>query len=161
MNTYERLKRSCQLVEKRKLKMSKKVKRQASSMSFSLSRWFRRISESRPSSTTFTIVVVAFAVFLFGGGLLTIITRPDIAIYTQQGRFLFLYPELSGQFVMDTFLSAMLYALGLLGLLLIYRSTKNAFKPRQAYLGMIVGVSLVLLAYIFLEGSILTKLQGV
>ena len=110
---------------------------------------------------TFTTIVVAFAVFLFGGGLLTIITQPPVTVYTQQGRFLFLYPDLSGQFVMDTFLSAMLYALGLVGLLLMYRSTKNAFKPRQAYMGMIVGVSLVLLAYIFLEGSILAKLQGI
>ncbi len=141
--------------------MSKKVKKQASSMSFSLSRWFRRISSSKPSAATFTIVVVTFAVFLFGGGLLTIITQPPVAFYTQQGRFLFLYPSIDGQFVMDTFLSAFLYALGLVGLLLIYRSTKSAFKPRQAYMAMIVGVSLVLLAYIFLEGSILSKLNGV
>src|SRR4030067_2936332 len=102
--------------------MSKKVKRQASSMSFSLNRWFRRISSSKPSSTTFTIAVVAFAVFLFGGGLLTIISQPPVAVYTGQ-QFLFLYPELSGQFVMDTFLSAMLYGIGLGGLLLIYRSS--------------------------------------
>jgi len=62
---------------------------------------------------------------------------------------------------MDTFLSATLYAIGVIGLLLIYRSTKNAFKPRQAYMGMVVGASLVLLAYIFLEGSIIAKLQGI
>ena len=141
--------------------MSKKFKKQASSMSFSLSRWFRKISSSKPSSTTFTMIVVTFAVFLFGGGLLTIIEQPQVAYYTPQGRFLFLYPTIDGQFVMDTFLSAFLYAVGLVGLLFMYRSTKNAFKPRQAYMAMIVGVSLVLLAYIFLEGSILTKLQGV
>jgi hypothetical protein len=141
--------------------MSKKVKKQASSMSFSLSRWFRRLSANKPSAMTFTVIVVTFAVFLFGGGLLTIITQPPLTVYTQQGRFLFLYPSIDGQFVMDTFLSGFLYALGLVGLLLIYRSTKSAFKPRQAYMGMIVGVSLVLLAYIFLEGSILTKIQGV
>src|SRR5512136_721316 len=141
--------------------MSRKVKKQASSMSFSISRWFRKISSSKPSSMTFIVVVVSFSVFLCGGGLLTIITRPDVAVYTQQGRFLFLYPALDGQFVMDTFLSATLYAIGVIGLLLIYRSTKNAFKPRQAYMGMIVGASLVLLAYIFLEGSIIAKLQGI
>jgi hypothetical protein len=141
--------------------MSKKVKRKTASASFSLSRWFRKLSSSKPSSMTFIIIVVAFTVFLFGGGLFTIIEQPPIAIYTQQGRFLFLYPDINGQFVMDTFMSGMLYALGLVGLLLMYRSTKNAFKPRQAYMGMIVGVSLILLAYIFLEGSILAKLQGV
>jgi predicted neutral ceramidase superfamily lipid hydrolase len=109
---------------------------------------------------TFAVIVIAFATFLFGGGLLTIIQRPPVAIYTGD-TFYFLYPAIDGQFVMDTFLSSMLYALGLVGLLLIYRSTKSAFKPRQAYMTMIIGVSLVLLAYIFLEGSILSKIRGI
>ena len=128
-------------------------------MSFSLNRWFRRLSGSRPSAMTFTLIVIAFATFLFGGGLLTIIEQPAVVVYTGS-RFYFLYPALDGQFVMDTVFSAMLYAIGLVGLLLMYRSTKNAFKPRQAYMGMIIGVTLVLLAYVFLEGSILSKLAG-
>jgi hypothetical protein len=139
--------------------MSRKVKKQASSISFSLSRWFRRISSSKPSAMTFVLIVIAFSTFLFGGGLLTLINQPPIAVYSGT-KFYFLYPALDGQFVMDTVFSAMLYIVGLVGLLLIYRSTKNAFKPRQAYMGMIIGVTLVLLAYIFLEGSIFTKLQG-
>ena len=139
--------------------MTKRAKRQASSMSFSISRWFRRISSSRPSATTFTLIVIAFTTFLLGGGLFTIIEKPLIAFYNGQ-TFLFLYPSLDGQFVMDTFFSTMLYVLGLAGLLLMYRSTKNAYKPRQAYMTLIIGVSLVLMAYLFLEGSIFTKIQG-
>jgi hypothetical protein len=139
--------------------MSKKVKKQASSMSFSLSRWYRRFSASKPSALTFSLVVIGFATFLLGGGLYTIITQPPVVFYNGQ-RFFFLYPALDGQFVMDTFFSAMLYLLGLIGLLLMYRSTKNAFRPRQAYMTLIIGVTLILLAYVFLEGSILTKLQG-
>jgi len=61
---------------------------------------------------------------------------------------------------MDTVFSIILYAIGIAGLLFVYRSTKSAFKPRQAYMGLIIGVALVLLAYIFLEGSILTKMRG-
>lgn len=140
--------------------MSRRVKKQATSMSFSLSRWFRRVSASKPSALTFALIVIGFATFLLGGGLLTIITQPPIAVYTGT-QFFFLYPALDGQFVMDTFFSAMLYVLGLIGLLLMYRSTKNAFKPRQAYMTLIIAVSLILLAYIFLEGSILSKLRGV
>ena len=139
--------------------MSKKAKRQASSMSFSLSRWFRRLSTSKPSSMTIALIVIAFSTFLFSGGLLTLVDQPPITIYTGS-KFYFLYPALDGQFVMDTVFSATLYAIGLVGLLLMYRSTKSAFKPRQAYMGMIIGVTLILLAYLFLEASILTKIQG-
>ena len=137
--------------------MSKKVKRRASSMSFSLSRWFRRISTARPSSFIITIIVIAYAVFLFGGGLYTIITQPLPAVYYGQ-RFLFLYPELGSQFISDTVIAVMLYAIGFVGLLAVYQSTKYAYKPRQAYMMLVVGVTLLLLAYIFLEAAILIKL---
>jgi len=91
--------------------------------------------------------------------LYTIITQPLPAIYYGQ-RFYFLYPELSSQFISDTVIAAMLYAIGFIGLLAIYQSTKYAYKPRQAYIMLVVGVTLLLLAYIFLEDSILIKLGG-
>jgi hypothetical protein len=128
-------------------------------MSFSLSRWFRNISSSKPSSATLIVIVVAFTTFLLGGGLLTITSQPPAAIYSGS-RFYFIYPSMDRQLGMDTVFSAMLYAVGLIGLLLMYRSTKNAYKPRQAYMTLIVGVALFLLAYIFLESSVLFKLSG-
>jgi len=91
--------------------------------------------------------------------LYTIITQPLPAVYYGQ-RFYFLYPELSSQFISDTVIAAMLYAIGFIGLLAIYQSTKYAYKPRQAYIMLVVGVTLLLLAYIFLEDSILIKLGG-
>jgi hypothetical protein len=139
--------------------MSQKIKKRASSMSFSMSRWFRRISTARPSTFITTAVIISYAIFLFGGGLYTIITQPLPAVYYGQ-RFYFLYPELSSQFISDTVIAVMLYAIGFIGLLAIYQSTKYAYKPRQAYLMLVVGVTLLLLAYIFLEDSILIKLGG-
>jgi hypothetical protein len=139
--------------------MSKKVKRRASSMSFSLSRWFSKISTTKPSSFIVSIIVIAYAIFLFGGGLYTIISSPLPAYYTGSG-FLFIYPELGSQFISDSVISVMLYAIGFAGLLAIYQSTKYAYKPRQAYMMMVIGVSLLLLAYIFLEDAIMIKLGG-
>jgi len=139
--------------------MSQKIKKRASSMSFSMSRWFRRISTSRPSTFITSAVIISYAIFLFGGGLYTIITQPLPAVYYGQ-RFYFLYPELSSQFISDTVISVILYAIGFIGLLAIYQSTKYAYKPRQAYIMLVVGVTLLLLAYIFLEDSILIKLSG-
>jgi hypothetical protein len=139
--------------------MSKKVKRRASSMSFSLSRLFSKISTTKPSSLVVSIVVIAYAIFLFGGGLYTIISSPLPAFYTGRG-FIFLYPELGRQFIADTVISGMLYAIGFAGLLAIYQSTKYAYKPRQAYMMLVIGVTLLLLAYIFLEDAILIKLGG-
>ncbi len=137
--------------------MAKKFKKQASSTSFSLSRWFEKISSINPSSFVISIVVIGYAVFLFGGGLFTIISSPLPSYYIEGSGFLFIYPELSQQFVSDTIIAVMLYAIGFAGLLTVYQSTKYAYKPRQAYMMLIIGITLLLLAYIFLEDAILIK----
>ena len=69
----------------------------------------------------------------------------------------FLYPSISGQFISDTIISCILYAFGFVGLFAIYQSTKSAYKPRQAYMMLIIGVAFLLLSYIFLEGAISFK----
>ena len=139
--------------------MSKKAKRRAAETSFSLSRWFRKISTARPSSLVISIIVIAYAVFLFGGGLYTLISSPLPAFFTGKG-YIFLYPDLGQQFIADSVVAIMLYGMGFAGLLAIYQSTKYAYKPRQAYMMLVIGVTLLLLAYIFLEDAIQIKLGG-
>jgi hypothetical protein len=139
--------------------MSSKIKKSSSSVSFSLSRWFRKISTSASSTLVITAVGISYALFIFGGGLFTLITHPLPSAYVS-GRFYFLYPSLSSQFISDTVVSVILYALGFVGLLIIYQSTKSAYKPRQAYMMIVIGVTFLLLAYIFLEGAIAFKSSG-
>jgi hypothetical protein len=136
--------------------MSKKVKRHVSSTSFSFSRLFNKISTAQPSSLVISTIVIAYAIFLFSGGVYTIISSPIPAYYTGSG-FIFIFPELGQQFISDSVIAIMLYAIGFIGLLAVYQSTKYAYKPRQAYMMMVIGVTLLLLAYIFLEDAILIK----
>jgi len=143
--------------------MSNKIKKTSGDFSFSLSRWFRKVSTNAPSSFIVTLTGLAYAIFLFGGGLYTLI-GPDAAAHQPSayvnGRFFFLYPDISHQFISDTLISVILYALGFVGLLMVYQSSKSAYKPRQAYMMLVVGVTFLLLAYLFLEGSIGFKATG-
>ena len=141
--------------------MSKKAKKQASSMSFSLSRWFERISAMRPSNLVMTILVLGVSIFLLGGGLYDIIVQPLPALYYEPARrFYFLYPEIGSQFLFDTVLSVVLYVVGFVGLLSIYQSAKHAYNPRQAYMTLVLGISLLLVSYLFLEYFIHIKAMG-
>lgn len=137
--------------------MSHKVKRQNSSMASSFERWMNKISSIRPSSFTITLIVIAYAIFLFGGGLFTIVV-PIFPPYINNN-FLFIYPELASQFISDTVIAATLYVMGFTGLMALYQSTKYAYKPRQAYMTAIIGVSLLLIAYIFLESILAIKIS--
>jgi hypothetical protein len=140
--------------------MAKKYKKQAASTSFSLSRLFSKISTAQPSTFAVSIFVMAFSLFLFGGGIYTIINYQTIqpAIY-YQGSFYFLSPSLGEQFISDTVIAVVLYAIGFIGLLAIYQSTKYVYKPRQAYMMLVIGVTLALLSYIFLENAIQWKMN--
>jgi len=139
--------------------MSSKIKKSSSSVSFSLSRWFRKISTAAPSTLIITVVGLSYAMFIFGGGLFTLISHPLPSAY-YNGKFYFLYPSIGSQFISDTVVSVILYALGFIGLFIIYQSTKSAYKPRQAYMMLVIGVTFLLLAYIFLEGAISFKASG-
>lgn len=137
--------------------MSRKVKRKVSSFSYSINRFYRKVSTAKPSTLILSTIAIAAAVFLFGGGLYTIIMKPLPAVY-YGGRFLFLYPQLSEQFVSDSIIAMILYSLGIIGAITLYQSTKYAYKPRQAYMMFLVGIVLLLIAYIFLEATIQIKL---
>ena len=139
--------------------MSRKVKKKVSSLSYSINRFYRRISTAKPSTLILSVIAMAVAVFLFGGGLYNIIMKPLPSVY-YGGRFLFLYPQLSEQFITDSIIAIILYSLGIIGLIAIYQSTRYAYKPRQAYMMFLVGIVLLLLAYIFLETTIQIKLGG-
>lgn len=147
--------------------MAKRNKKDNSDKSYGLSRWLRKLYESKPSATVLIIVVLAGCLFLLGGGVFLLtsdVAKNNPTIY-YGGKFFFVYTSslggngLDNQLGMDTVISAMLYAFGLIGLLLMYQSTKNAYKPRQAYISLIVGLTLLAFAYIFLETVVQIK-QG-
>lgn len=139
--------------------MSRKVKKKVSSLPYSINRFYRKISTAKPSTLILSAIAIAFAVFLFGGGLYTIIMKPLPSVY-YGGRFLFLYPQLSEQFITDSVIAMILYSLGIVGLILTYQSTKYAYKPRQAYMMFVVGIVLLFIAYILIETTINIKLGG-
>jgi hypothetical protein len=140
--------------------MLRNLKKRVSSMSFSINRLYRRISTMKPSTVIVSIIALGIAVFLFGGGLYDITMKPLPSYYSSTSGFLFIYPTLADQFISDSLIAMILYSLGIIGLLITYQSTKYAYKPRQAYMIFLVGVFLLLSAYIFLEAIMHIKIVG-
>ena len=139
--------------------MARKAKRTAVSLSYSLQRLYTRISSAKPSPFVLGVIAMAVAIFLYGGGLHLIIVKPLPAVY-YGGRLLFVYPQLSEQWVSDSLIAMILFAMGVAGAVFIYQSTKYAYKPRQAYLTFMIGTVLLFVAYISLE-AVLHYWKGV
>lgn len=137
--------------------MSRKVKKEISSLSFTMNRLYQKISTTKPSAFVLSTIAIAAAVFLFGGGLYDVIMKPLPAVY-YGGSFVLIDPRLSEQFLADSLVSMTLYAFGVVGLIVMYQSTKYVYKPRQAYMMFLTGIVLLFLAYVFLEVTLQIKL---
>lgn len=139
--------------------MARKVKRTLLSTSYSLSKFYRKLSTFKPSNVILAAAALAIAVFLFGGGLYNLVSRPLPSYYSPSIGFLFINPYLSDQFIWDSLIATTLFALGVIGAILMYQSTKYASNPRQAYMMLIVGVMLIIIAYVSIE-AILRQSKG-
>ena len=134
------------------------MKRKASSLSFTLRRFWNKITTYKPSIWVISGVIIALSIFLLGGGIYDIIEKP-VPIGMRGGRVITFYPYgINEQLLGESLLVMILYGLGVVGLILTYQSTKFAYRPRQAYIMLLIGISLVTLSYIFVELSLRQKL---
>jgi hypothetical protein len=136
-----------------------KASKRSEDTSSKIGRFYKSLRGIHPTTALIAAIVVVFAIFMFSGGLYVLINHPATAVY-YNSKFYLLYPDLNYQFVSDTFIAGILYALGFLGLLSIYQSSRSAYNPRQAYMMLLIGIALVLVSYVALEGSIAYKISG-
>ena len=115
----------------------------------------------KPSWFIIFIVVVGLATFFLAGGIYDLLEKPVSLLprASQQG-WTFIYPGgLGGQTLNESILSAILYLIGLSGLYLLFRSTRFAYRPRNAYLLLILGF-LTTMIVIYYTGQLLAQKVG-
>jgi len=137
--------------------VTNRIAKRFTSFGFTLRRTYRKISTVKPSIFIVAIVVTAFSLFLLAGGVYDILEGPMLV--TPWGRgVLFFYPHLQGQNLGESVGVMVSYGIGVAGILLMYQSTKYAYKPRQAFIMLLSGIVLILIAYIYIENAIFGKM---
>lgn len=138
--------------------MTNRIVKWFTSLGFTLRRAYLRILAAKPSIFIVAIIVTAVSSFLLAGGIYDILEKPPTVISWGNG-VLFFYPyTLQAQLVLESVGVMVIYALGVAGILLMYQSTKYVYKPRQAFMMLLSGVILILVAYIFIENLVFQKL---
>ena len=134
------------------------VSKRISSLAFSLQKTYERILTAKPSLFVVGILAVATSIFLLGGGIYDVLIQPIIAIVASGGRIISFYPYgITDQLLLESVIIMVFYAMGFAGFLIAYRSTKYAYSPRQAYRFLLVGVVLLLIAYVLVEQNLLSS----
>jgi len=135
-----------------------KIKTRLSSLGFRLQRAVKKIATAKPSIFVITSTIIALTVFLLSGGVYDLLAKPIVA-FPMGRRILFFYPySVHEQAVIESLLVMVSYALGFFGVFLMYQSTKYAYKPRQAYILLLSGIVFLLIAYIYIENLLWSKL---
>jgi hypothetical protein len=138
--------------------VSKRVNKQVSTFSYRLQKFYEGIITSKPSLFVIGVLAVAFAFFLLGGGVYDMmVENVAVAYFTASGALYVFYPSLSEQFLLESMLIMIFGAIGFVGFITAYRSTKYAYNPRQAYQLLLVGCVLLTIAYILIENGLLSK----
>lgn len=118
-----------------------------------LERFWRRVSRVlnyRPSQKVIAIILMFSVIFLLGGGIYNISTSVRSVIPYSRG-FIFLYPGLHDQMLGESIAVMIIYALGTVGLILIYQSIKYRRNPSHASTLIRAGIALFIIMIIILE----------
>lgn len=128
------------------------------SLGYATRKTYQKITTARPSIFLTAVIVAGASIFLLGGGIYDIIEQPLLGIPVGQ-KILFFYPgSLSQQTILDSIFAMISYLFGVVGILAMYQSTKYAYRPRQAFMLLVVGAMFFLLAYFLMENLIYVKL---
>lgn len=141
--------------------MTRRFRRTLTSLSFLTRKAYQKMVTAKPSFFIFAIIAVALSIFLLGGGVYDILEEPLLAI-TLSGRWIFYYPySVHEQIPAESLTVMILFAIGFTGFLLTYQSTKYAYKPRQAFMLLLTGALLIMIAYFYIESLVISKLTAV
>jgi hypothetical protein len=113
------------------------------------------------SWTVLFIAAIGLATFFLAGGIYDLLEKPVSLLprASQQG-WTFIYPGgIGGQTLNESILSALLYLIGLSGLYMLFRSTRFAYRPRNAYILLIIGFVTTLIV-IYYSGQLLAQKGG-
>ena len=122
-----------------------------------LQRAYWKIVTAKPSLLIFAVAIIAASIFMLGGGVYDILEKPFFAFFIE-GRFIGVYPySLNEQLLAESIFVMLVYAIGAGGILLTYQSTKYAYRPRQAFMFLLIGIVFIIVAYICVEYAFLAR----
>jgi heme/copper-type cytochrome/quinol oxidase subunit 2 len=136
--------------------VSWKLKRRFGDLGYGLRKHRLPTTEAMTPSTTLIIVaVMAFVVFILVGGIYDILEKPLAILPKATSGWTFIYRgSINQQTINESLVSGLLYTIGIAGLYMLLRSTRMAYRPRQAYILLILGV-VVLLIVVYYTSTML------
>jgi len=127
-----------------------KLKRSLNNLAFKMSFIKLAPGSSRPLLPIASMATLAFTIFVLAGGLFVLVGAGQGAggLLNRPSGLQFVYPgDVNNQTPQEGVLAFLLYGLGILGLYMMFVSTRNAYRPNRAYGLLAFGV---IMTFIFM-----------
>jgi hypothetical protein len=135
-----------------------KLKRSLNNLAFRMS--FIRLApgSSRPLLPIAEFLIVGFTIFVLAGGLF-VLTQGGQGLLNVASGYSFVYPgDINNQTTQEAVFTTLIYGLGILGLYMMFMSTRYAYRPKRAYgylaFGMILAVIFIISLYVLIYDKI-------
>jgi hypothetical protein len=148
-------------MKRRAEKVSWRLKRRLGDVGYKLRMQRLPTTEAMTPSTTLIVgIMAAFTVFILVGGIYDLLEKP-LAILPKGGGWTFVYRgSINAQTINESLVSGILYFMGMAGLYMLLRSTRLAYRPREAYLLLILGIVIVLMVVYYTNTLLQDKVGG-
>jgi hypothetical protein len=133
-----------------------KLKRSLNNLAFRMSFVKLAPGSSRPLLPVASFLILAFTVFVLAGGLFILVgAGTSVSLLNVPQGLGFVYPhDINNQTPAEGVFVSLLYALGVVGLYMMFMSTRNAYRPKRAYgflgFGMLLSFVFMATAYFVL-----------
>ncbi len=125
-----------------------KLKRSLNNLAFKMSFVKLTPGSSRPLLPVASFLILGFTIFILGGGLFVAVGAGGAGVQgllnVQQGLTFVVPGDVNNQTPQEFILASLLYSLGVVGLYMLFLSTRNAYRPNKAYSFMVMGVVLTI-----------------
>jgi hypothetical protein len=101
----------------------------------------------KPSKTLITFVLVVVAIFILGGGVYNIMEIP-ISVLPTPSNPVWYFQGMTAQTLNESLIFILFLIIGISGGYLAFRSTRRAYRPREARLFLAIGVAMMVVAFI-------------
>lgn len=116
---------------------------------------FPSISSLKPSNSIIVLIILTLSIFILGGGVYDIMEQP-LAVLPTPGNPGY-YPDISRQFLTESISFILFLIIGISGGYISFRSTRYAYRPREAKMFLAIGVLMLFIAVIGSELALQTK----
>ncbi len=115
-----------------------------------------------PSSSLTIIILLMFSIFILGGGIYNIMEKPLAMTPGPSRSWTFYVPyDINRQTLNESFLAMLLFLMGMTGYFTYYLSTRYVYSPRKAWIIALIGISILVIAFIGSQYSLDLKIPGI